>query len=66
MTLDQAIEELNTLELPNKTEQDHNKHLAVRLGTEALKALKKWRQSHSVIAFEDDDPLFGLPDETEE
>ena len=39
MTLDEAIKENNTLQLPLKTEQDHRKHLAVRLGIEALKRL---------------------------
>lgn len=37
---------------------------ATKLGIEALKALKKYRECHSVIAFEDDDPLFGLLGET--
>jgi len=41
MTLERAIEELNSLELPIRTELDHKKHLAVRLGIEALKRVKE-------------------------
>ena len=36
MKIEEAIEILNTLKLPIRTEQDHRKHLAVRLGIAAL------------------------------
>jgi len=36
MTIEEAIEILNNLELPIRTEQDYRKHLAVRLGIKAL------------------------------
>jgi hypothetical protein len=41
MTIEEAIKELNTLELPMKTAQNYDKHLAVRLGIEALKRIKE-------------------------
>jgi len=49
MTDEQAIKELNTLKLPIKTEQDHRRHQAIRLGIEALKRIQEARvKYHSV------------------
>jgi hypothetical protein len=45
MTIEEAVKELNTLELPIETEQDHRKHLAIRLGIEAIKEIKRCRDN---------------------
>jgi len=44
MKIEEAIKELNTLKLPIKTEQDHRRHQAIRLGIEALKRVKDLRR----------------------
>ena len=43
MTIDKAIETLNHLQLPLKTAEEHDVHLAVRLGIEALKLVQRER-----------------------
>lgn len=43
MTIDEAIEKLNKLSLPIKTQYDHANHEAVRLGIEAMKQWKIYR-----------------------
>ena len=60
MKLDKAIEILNHLELPLKTAEDHDNHLAVRLGIEALKRIRLGRDTPSGLSF------IPLPGETAE
>lgn len=40
ITLNKAIELSKNLELPLKTAQDHDNHLAIRLGLAALEAIR--------------------------
>jgi len=60
MTIDKAIEILNRLELPIKTAEEYDAHLAVRLGVEALKAIAKLRH------YPFPDEILCLPSETKE
>lgn len=59
MTIDEAIRELEQLPLPLKTGGDHERHLAVRIGIEALKRVKAQRGPGGEIG------ALGLPGETE-
>lgn len=59
MIIDEAIKELEELSIPIKTRADYRKHLAVRLGIEALWRVKQRRQN--VCDLEDQ----FLPGETE-
>lgn len=58
MTIDEAIQKLLEMKIPNKTNEDYKYHLAVRMAIGAFRHLK-WEREHGAL-----DTITPLPGET--